>query len=217
MTTATDTPQTDPQTDPNAPQTDPNAPATDPNAPATAPGTDGEKTEEKKVRAKAPDTTGITADDINAAVLAIPDLVSAAAPVRERSAEQKIMDGVAAKAYAEWIKAKKPSVWQKMPVVTYFLDAEKVPAYRYLIRRACAIVEPADGSTGVRVRFGNEFTLSEAMAKKIGKTELTGKTVLAWAAIDKREATDEKDKNPAVTAASAKHDATPKPDRPGKK
>jgi hypothetical protein len=212
MSTATDT-QTGPQTDPTGPQTDPQ---TDPNAPkpeAVTPGTDAEKAP----RAKAPDTSKITADEINAAVLATPDLVSAAAPVRERSAEQKLMDTVATKAYAEWIKAKKPSVWQKMPVVTYVLDAEKVPAYRYLIRRACAIVEPADGSTGVRVRFGNEFTMSEAMATKHGHPEYAGKTVLAWAAIDKREAADEKAKNPAVTAASAKHDATPKPDKPTKK
>jgi hypothetical protein len=207
-------------TEEKTPQTDPNAPQTDPTAPTPDPKTEGDKTDEKAkpARAKAPDTSKITAEGINAAVLAIPDLVSAAAPVRERSAEQKVMDGVAAKAYAEWIKAKKPSVWQKMPVVTYFLDAEEVPAYRYLIRRACAIVEPADGSTGVRVRFGNEFTLSEGMAAKIKRPELTGKTVLAWAAIDKREASDDKSKNPAVQAASAKHDTEPKPDKPsGKK
>ena len=211
MTTATDTPQTDP----NAPQTDPNAPTPDPKPEGDTPGTDTEKP--KAARAKAPDTSKGTAEGINAAVLAIPDLVAAAAPVRERSTEQKQMDGVAARAYGEWIKAKKPATWQKMPVVTYFLDAGEVAAYRYLIRRACAIVEPADGSTGVRVRFGNEFTLSEAMAAKIKKPELAGKTVLAWAAIDKREATDDKAKNPEVVAASAKHDETPKPEKPGKK
>lgn len=215
MTTATDTPQTDP----NAPQTDPNAPKPDtkPEGEQTGNGEQATPEKPKAARAKAPDTSKITPEGINAAILAPADLVAAAAPVRERSAEQKLMDGVATRAYGEWIKAKKPSVWQKMPVVTYVLDAEEVAAYRYLIRRACAIVEPADGSTGVRVRFGNEFTMTEAMAAKHKHPEYAGKTVLAWAAIDKREATDDTKKNPAVTAVTAAHDEKPKPDKPGKK
>jgi hypothetical protein len=43
-------------------------------------------------------------------------------------------------------------------------------------------VEPS----GVRARFGKEFVLAEKMAVKIGKPDAAGKTVLAWAAIDKR-------------------------------
>jgi hypothetical protein len=139
-------------------------------------------------RAKAPDTSTVSLDAINAAVLAAPDLVAATAPTRERSEQQKSMDAVAVKAYDAWIKAGRPSQWKDVPVVTYFLADEDVPKYRYLIRRACDIVEPSGGSIGVRVRFGNEFTLSEAMANRpeINRPEDAGKTVLAWAAIDKR-------------------------------
>lgn len=154
---------------------------------------DGQAEETKpKARAKTPDTSKITPDAINAAVLAAEDLVTAAQPMRERSAEQKVMDGVAVKAYAEWVKAGRPSAWGKVPVVTYFVTAEEAPAYRYLIKRACAIVPPDGNSIGVRVRFGNEFTLSEQMAQKINRPDDAGKTVLAWAAVDKR--TTEADK-----------------------
>lgn len=149
-----------------------------------------EASTETTARKRAPDVTGLTLDDINAATLAVPDLVAASAPVRERSDQQKWMDAVAVKAYDAWVKAKKPSVWQKIPVITYFLDDDDLPKYKYLIRRACSIVEPVDGSPGVRVRFGNEFTLSEAMAAKMERPDLAGKTVLAWAAVDKRATED---------------------------
>jgi hypothetical protein len=155
----------------------------------------------KRTRSKAPDTTGISAEAIQAATLALPDLIAASAPVRERSDEQKEMDKVAVRAYREWIKAKRPSLWQKMPVITYFLDEADLPKYRYLIRRACNIVEGAEGSPGVRARFGNEFTLSEEMARKIARPELAGKTVLAWAAVDKRANDDEKTKTETKTNA----------------
>jgi hypothetical protein len=153
------------------------------------PAADGAETP-TATRAKAPDTSGIELDAINAAALAPADLIEASAPTRERKPEQKAMDEVAAKAYAAWLKAQRPTVWGKMPVVTYFLTEEEVPGYRYLIRRACSIVEPAEGSPGVRVRFGNEFTLSEEMAAKIGRPDDAGKTVLAWAAVDKRTMED---------------------------
>lgn len=158
---------------------------------------DGQVEETKpKPRAKTPDTSKITADAINGATLAAPDLVAAAQPMRERSAEQKEMDKVAERAYAEWVKADRPSAWGKVPVVTYFVTAEEAPAYRYLIKRACAIVKPEGNSIGVRVRFGNEFTLSEQMAQKINRPDDAGKTVLAWAAVDKRS-TESDDKKTA--------------------
>ncbi len=146
-----------------------------------------------KPRAKTPDTTTVNLDAINAATLAPSDLVNASAPMRERSDQQKAMDKVAARAYEAWVKADRPSVWAKIPVVTYFLSEEDVPKYRYLIRRACAIVEPVGDSAGVRVRFGNEFTLSEAMAEKLSMPDNAGKTVLAWAAVDKRTMEDKPD------------------------
>lgn len=149
-----------------------------------------EDAKETKPRAKAPDTSTVDLDAINAATLAPSDLINASAPMRERSDQQKAMDKVAARAYEAWVKAERPSVWAKIPVVTYFLSEEDVTKYRYLIRRACAIVEPVGDSAGVRVRFGNEFTLSEAMAEKLGMPDNAGKTVLAWAAVDKRTMED---------------------------
>lgn len=97
---------------------------------------------ETTAKRKAPDTSGISLDDINGATLAPQDLIAAAAPVRERSDQQKTMDKVATRAYAAWIEAKKPSAWNKIPVITYYLNADQVAAYKFLIRRACAIVEP---------------------------------------------------------------------------
>lgn len=190
--------------------------ATDPAAAPQTAATATATTEEKpkaKARAKAPDTSTVDLTAINAAALAMPDLISAAAPTRERSDQQKAMDEVAKRAYAAWVEAHRPAIWQKMPVVTYFLDDADVPKYRYLIRRAASIVEPADGSPGVRVRFGNEFTLSETMAAKIKKPELAGKTVLAWAAIDKRATEDSNgtDKTAGSPANTVADNAPPKP------
>jgi hypothetical protein len=132
------------------------------------------------------------------------DLRTATAPVRNRKPVQKAMDKVAAKAYADWIEAGRPSTWQRMPVITYFIDpgtedgSGSVADYRKWIRAAVQIVpaEPyeKDGKTiepsGVRARFGGDFVLTEKMAAKIGKPEQAGKTVLAWAAIDKRNVSD---------------------------
>jgi hypothetical protein len=115
-------------------------------------------------------------------------------PIRNRKPLQLAMDEVAKQAYADWTEADRPTTWSRMPVITYFLDPDEVSKYRTLIRKACEIVTPTsyekDGKTvepsGVRVRYGTEFVLTEKMAAKIGKPEQTGKTVLAWAAIDKR-------------------------------
>jgi hypothetical protein len=123
---------------------------------------------------------------------------AATTPVRNRKAVQLAMDAVAEQAYSDWADADRPSTWARMPVITYFLDPADVAEYRKLIRRACDIVTPQpyekDGTTvepsGVRVRFGKEFVLTEKMAAKIGKPDEAGKTVLAWAAIDKRHVAD---------------------------
>lgn len=154
----------------------------------------GEKS--RKPRSKAPDTSGITEEEIQSGFVSIGGgLAAAGAPVRERKPEQKLMDAVAVSAYRKWIEADRPSQWEKLPVVTYFLDDEELPKYRYLIRRACAIVEPENGASGVTVRFGNEFTLSEKMANRLdpanenGLLDQIGKNVLMWAAVDKRQVT----------------------------
>jgi hypothetical protein len=174
-------------------------------------------------RKKTPDTSTVSLDGINAATLAIPDLIAAAAPMRERKEQQKAMDKVAARAYAAWVKAGRPSVWNKMPVITYFLDEDDVPKYKFLIRRACAIVEPEGDAPGVRVRFGNEFTLPETMAAKMkdaehpeGRPDLAGKHVLAWAAVDKR-AVEDGSKTAAQTDAKVDDAATDDGKRPGQR
>jgi hypothetical protein len=121
-------------------------------------------------------------------------------PLRNRKPVQVAMDRVAAKAYADWIAAGRPTTWSRMPVITYFIDpgiedGHGSPAdYRRWIRAAVKIIPgetyEKDGKTieptGVRARFGADFPLTEAGAKKIGKPEHAGKTVLAWAAVDKR-------------------------------
>jgi len=149
--------------------------------------------EEKTARAKAPDTSGITADDIGAGFVSVGgSLTAAGAPVRERKPEQKLMDAVAEKAYQEWLDADRPSQWDKLPVVTYYLTDEQLTPYKYLIKRACQHVEPAEGSRGVTVRYGNVFTLSEKMANKLdpdnvhGLQDKIGLNVLMWAAVDRR-------------------------------
>jgi hypothetical protein len=152
-----------------------------------------EATDEEKSRAKAPDTSGITAADIEAGFVSVGgSLAAAGAPVRERKPEQKLMDAVAEKAYQEWLDADRPSQWDKLPVVTYYLTDEQLTAYRYLIKRACQHVEPAEGSRGVTVRYGNVFTLSEKMANRLdpnndhGLQDKIGLNVLMWAAVDRR-------------------------------
>jgi hypothetical protein len=128
------------------------------------------------------------------AVTESPDLRQATTPVRHRKAVQQAMDAVARKAYTDWVEAGRPTTWSRMPVITYFLDPDQVTEYRKLIRSAVQIVPvetyEKDGKTieptGVRARFGGDFVLGEKMAAKIGKPGQAGKTVLAWAAVDKR-------------------------------
>lgn len=118
----------------------------------------------------------------------------ATAPTRNRKPAQQAMDKVAQSAYSDWVEAGRPVKWDDMPVITYFLNPDDVARYRTLIRKAVGTVIPQpyekDGKTveptGVRARYGNVFTLAEKMAAKIGHPNDAGKTVLAWAAIDKR-------------------------------
>ena len=131
-------------------------------------------------------------------------LVEAGKPMRERSDEQKEMDRVAAAAYQRWIDAGRPTLWAKMPVITYFAkDATEAAAFTYLIKRAVQVVEPTGDSTGVRAHFGNQFTLSEQMAEKINRPEEAGKIVIMWAAIDKRKTADDDKRKKTVEAHQA--------------
>jgi hypothetical protein len=128
------------------------------------------------------------------------DVRKASQPVRNRKPVQIAMDAVAQQAYADWVAAGRPVQWGKMPVVTYFIDPDtedgkgSLADYRKWIRAAVLVAVPEaydkDGKTiepsGVRVKWGKDFVLTPKMATKIGKPEHAGKTVLAWAAIDRR-------------------------------
>jgi hypothetical protein len=174
-------------------------------------------------RNKAPDTSDVSIDAIRAAVVADPtdpdlgdasEFFAAGAPQRARKPEQAAMDEVAAAAYAKWVAADRPSQWAKMPVVTFYLSEEDLPKYRYLIRRAAKIVEPIEPDTGVREHFGNEFTLREDMAKKIGREDDAGKTVLMWAAIAKRKVSEDDQRRNVVEANQAAREDGTAPERP---
>jgi|SRR5882724_322913 len=116
------------------------------------------------------------------------ELIEATTPVRKRGDLQRAMDAVAVRAYAAWVERDRPSVWGKLPVITYYLDPEQVPEWKKLIRKACEFVTPQGDASGVRARFGrSEFVLTEEQAAKIGRPDDAGKTVLSWAAIDKRK------------------------------
>jgi hypothetical protein len=139
-----------------------------------------------EAQAEAPAPGTITTDMVQGFSVATEDFRATVTPVRARNDVQKAMDVVAANAYADWVKADRPSTWTKMPVITYFLAPEEVTPMRKLIRRAAEQVIPEGDATGARVRFGKEFVLAPEMAEKIGQADKAGKTVLAWAVIDKR-------------------------------
>jgi hypothetical protein len=215
----------------NAPETPEGAETpTNPETPDAANGDHGpaevEATDEStknKTRSKTPDTSDVSLDAIKAAVIADPtdpdlgdasEFFAAGQPQRARKPEQEAMDEVAAAAYQKWVKAGRPSQWAKMPVVTFYLTDEDLPKYRHLIRRACLFVDPESPDTGVRVHFGNEFTLSEKMAAKIGREEDTGKNVLMWAAIAKRKVSEDDARKKVVDDNQAAKAEGTAPERP---
>jgi len=171
----------------------------------TSGGTEEPEGKKAPARKKSPDTSKLNIDAIDTAILAPDELRKAATPTRARSDEQAKMDAVAQRAYEAWIEAKKPTLWQNMPVVTYFLDeGDELEGFRYLIKRAPdGVKNPETGAPDVaRIRWGNEFTVTEEMAARlkkpdgtVGRPEVAGKTVLAWACIDKRQP-----KSPATVA-----------------
>jgi hypothetical protein len=176
---------------------------------------------------KASDIEKINTEQIEAAELGVNIstlLVRATAPQRVRSEQQIAMDTVAQRAYNAWVARGRPAAWGKLPSVTYFLDPDEVDHWKYLIRRATELIDPApfkdkDGNDvvapGVRWRFGTAVTLTPELADKIGRPEDAGKTILAWAAVDKRgfaaepeaEAEDEDDEDLEEADADAEADA----------
>lgn len=160
------------------------------------------------------DTSDVSVDAIKGAVIADPsdpelgdaaEFFAAGQPTRARKPEQLAMDEVAQAAYAKWVKADRPTQWAKMPVVTFYLTDEELPKYKLLIRRACRFATPEGEDTAVKEHFGNEFTLNEQMAEKIGRAEEAGKNVLMWAAVAKRKvAADDKRRQTVEANAETK-------------
>lgn len=175
-------------------------------------------------RTPTPDTSDVSPDAIKAAVIANPndpelgdasEFFAAGQPQRARKPEQLAMDEVAQAAYLEWVKADRPTKWVQMPVVTFYLTDEELPKYKLLIRRACKFATAEGEDEAVKEHLGNEFTLNEKMAEKIGRPDEAGKNVLMWAAVAKRKvAADDKRRQTVETNAAAKADGTA-PERPG--
>jgi hypothetical protein len=225
------TPVEEPQTNgetPETPETPEGAetPASNGETPETPETPDVEATAESTKSGKRkplPDTSDVSIDAIKGALIADPtdpdlgdasDFFAAGAPTRARKPEQEAMDEVAAAAYAAWVKADRPSQWGKMPVVTYYLTDEELPKWRHLIRRACLFVEPEAPDTGVRVHFGNEFTLNEKTAARIGHVDDVGKTVLMWAAIAKRKVSEDDARKKVVNANREAKESGTAPEKP---
>lgn len=174
-------------------------------------------------RTPTPDTSDVSPDAIKAAVIADPndpelgdaaEFFAAGQPQRARKAEQVAMDEVAQAAYQKWVKADRPTKWANMPVVTFYLTDEELPKYKLLIRRACKFATPEGEDEAVKEHLGNEFTLNEKMAEKIGRPDEAGKNVLMWAAVAKRKvAADDKRRQTVEANAAARADGTA-PERP---
>lgn len=174
-------------------------------------------------RTPTPDTSDVSPDAIKAAVIANPndpdlgdasEFFAAGQPQRARKPEQLAMDEVAQAAYLEWVKAERPTKWAQMPVVTFYLTDGELPKYKLLIRRACRFATPEGEDEAVKEHLGNEFTLNEKMAEKIGRPDEAGKNVLMWAAVAKRKvAADDKRRQTVEANAAAKAEGTA-PEKP---
>lgn len=176
----------------------------------TTEGTEGTETPTPRRSTKQEDIEKISVDAINSAELAeniSALLVRATAPQRVRTDQQLAMDAVALRAYRAWVSKNRPAAWGRLPAVTYFLNPDEVDHWKYLIRRACEIIEPVpfadkDGNEvsapGVRVRFGTTVTLTPELAEKIGRPDDEGKTILSWAAVDKRGVAKDEDASQAT-------------------
>ena len=148
-------------------------------AAATAPA-NGEAAKDTKTRAPRPDVSGLDLTAIAGATPAAAAVVAAAAPRQERSEQQQAMDKVVVRAHDAWVKAGRPAAWNKMPVVTYYLDPTHVEGFRYLIRRACDFADLA-------AKFGHPMTVTRELAQSAGlPADHVGREVLAFAVKDKR-------------------------------
>jgi hypothetical protein len=164
------------------PQTD-----TKPDATATAPanGEKGKPGRKPGQTVKRPDTSAFSLDSITGAVAAPALVRTLAQPKLERKPEQIAMDKVAERAHEAWVKAGCPGAWDKMPVITYYLDPTHVEGFKYLIRRATDF-------HGTRPRFGSPARVTKKLIAEMTAAgtpippEYEGREILAWAVLDKR-------------------------------
>lgn len=156
-------------------------------------------TDEQKAAKAAAEAEELAAElaDIESATEAPAELLDETTPTRKRGDLQRAIDAIALRTYEAWIEKGRPSVWAKLPVITYYLDPEKVAERRKLIRKSPQVVRAQpyrrdDGEyiepTGVRIRWGaDDLVLTHEKAEKIGRPDDAGKTVLSWCVVDKRK------------------------------
>jgi hypothetical protein len=215
------TPQTDPQTTPDAPQADaqttPDAKAEEATCGFLVPqGTEDGGKKVSKPCVKKPghdgphtarvyskvDTSVVSLDALNAL-----EVVPTAEKVeglteRVRDDLQKKVDGIVLTAHKLWTEAGKPSGFNeaiaKGAGQRFFIDPDQAPAYRSLLKRAAAF-HTLEG-TPMHVRIIPP------------KRHQDGRTMLYWIAIDKRE--QKADAKPEVKPAEESKPAEPQTDAP---
>lgn len=128
-------------------------------------------------------TPELSVDFLASPITLAPDLVKATAPAHERSEQQKKIDEIVKNVHGQWKEAGKPSQWGKCVadklVVTYFLLPAQVSEVKKLVNRATVLHE-------VRVKYGSEVTVTEALVKRYGlPADYLGRTVLSFTIMDK--------------------------------
>jgi hypothetical protein len=145
----------------------------------------------KTTSAEAKPEITLSLDDINGGgFMLAPELASVAAPVRARSDKQKAMDSKVKELHDKWLKASKPTVWDKMVsarvVATFFSPPELSAEYKKLVRTAVAFHD-------LRVKWGTPFTMTEKLRntwkERFGipiPEHYVGREVISYAVMDKR-------------------------------
>jgi hypothetical protein len=129
--------------------------------------------------------TGLDEDFIaSGAYTLAADLADVAAPQRVRPAKQQAMDKVIAAIHARWGQVGRPTTWAKLMethvVKSYFVQPDQAGEIKRYIGSAAKL-------HGVRIKYGSEFIVSEALITKHNlPADYLGRTVISFAVMDKR-------------------------------
>ena len=110
------------------------APRKQSNSTPKTPGTDGDK-KKRETKTYAP----VSLSDLKPVKLAAKDKVTVL-PGRERSDEQKAVDAVVKDLAFEYLDAGAPKQFRDMPVVSYTLPTEQAATVRFMINKACNLL-----------------------------------------------------------------------------